>query len=114
MHWAHHPSCVVHEGTSSVANILTVKSDARGRITIPRYVREKLGVESGNSFFLEVDDALGVLQFTKVENPFDILAEQTVAEYRAGRTKSLRDFAIENAIALDDEEPLRHCVDTGG
>jgi hypothetical protein len=45
----------------------------------------------------------GVLHFAKTENPFDILAEHALAEYRAGRTKSLRDFATENAIALDDE-----------
>jgi AbrB family looped-hinge helix DNA binding protein len=82
---------------------MTVKTDAKGRFTIPRHVREKLGIEPGDTFFLEVDDARGVLQFTKVENPFDILAEHAVAEYRAGRTKTLRDFARENAIALDDE-----------
>jgi hypothetical protein len=39
----------------------------------------------------------------KAENPFDILAEHALAEYRAGRTKGLRDFATENAIALDGE-----------
>ena len=39
----------------------------------------------------------------KAENPFDILAEHALAEYRAGRTKSPRDFGAENAIALNDE-----------
>lgn len=45
----------------------------------------------------------GLLRFVKTENPFEILAEHAVAEYRAGRTKSLHDFATENGIALDDE-----------
>jgi hypothetical protein len=66
-------------------------------------VREGLGIEAGDSFFLEVDEVRGVLRFAKLENPFEILAEHAVAEYRAGRTKSLRDFATENAIALDGE-----------
>jgi AbrB family looped-hinge helix DNA binding protein len=83
--------------------VLTVKTDAKGRFTIPRQVREELGVEPGDTFFLEVDDASGVLHFTKVETVFDILAEHALVEYRAGRTKSLSDFAIENGIRLDDE-----------
>jgi AbrB family looped-hinge helix DNA binding protein len=86
-----------------MATILTVKIDAKGRFTIPLHVREWLGIEPGDTFFLEVDDVRGVLHFAKAENPFDILAEHARAEYRAGRTKSLRDFAIENHIALDDE-----------
>jgi bifunctional DNA-binding transcriptional regulator/antitoxin component of YhaV-PrlF toxin-antitoxin module len=86
-----------------MATILTVKTDTKGRFTIPRHVRERLSIEPGATFFLEVDDAGGVLRFTRAENPFDILAEDALAEYRAGRTKSLRDFATENAIALDDE-----------
>ena len=83
----------------------TVKIDAKGPFTIPPHVREWLGIEPGDTFFLEVDDKRGVLRFEKAENPFDILAEHARAEHRAGRTKSLSDFAIENAIALDDEKP---------
>jgi AbrB family looped-hinge helix DNA binding protein len=83
--------------------VVTVKTDAKGRFTIPRQVREELGVEPGDTFFLEVDDAGGVLRFAKSENPFDILAQHALDEYRAGRTKSLSDFATENGITLDDE-----------
>ena len=90
-----------------MANTRTVKIDAKGRFTIPRHVRDRLGIEPGNSLFLTVDDVRGVLRFAKAENPFDILAELARAEYRAGRTKSLCDFATENGIALDDEQPLR-------
>jgi AbrB family looped-hinge helix DNA binding protein len=86
-----------------MATILIVKTDAKGRLTVPRHVRERLGIEPGDTLSLEVDDAGGVLRFTKAENPFDILAEHALTEYRAGHTKSLRDFATENAIALDDE-----------
>jgi AbrB family looped-hinge helix DNA binding protein len=91
------------EEMRSIATILTVKIDAKGRLTIPHRVRERLGIEPVDSFFLEVDDVRGVLRFVKVENPFETLAEYAVAEYRAGRTKTPREFATENAISLDDE-----------
>jgi AbrB family looped-hinge helix DNA binding protein len=86
-----------------MATNLIVKIDAKGRFTIPRHVREGLGIEPDDTFLLEVDDVRGVLRFAKTENSFDILAEHALAEYRAGRTKSLRDFATENGITLDDE-----------
>jgi len=97
------PPLAWSEGGRATATVLTVKMDAKGRLTIPRKVRDRLGIEPGDSFSLDVDDVRGVLRFAKVENPFDILAEHARADYRAGQTKSLRDFAIENAIALDDE-----------
>jgi bifunctional DNA-binding transcriptional regulator/antitoxin component of YhaV-PrlF toxin-antitoxin module len=80
---------------------VAVRVDASGRLTIPQFLRKELGIESGD-IFLEVDEAHGVLRFAKVENPFDILAAHAIAEYRAGRTTSLRDFAAENGFALDD------------
>jgi AbrB family looped-hinge helix DNA binding protein len=86
-----------------MATDLTVKIDAKGRFIISRPVREELGIEPGDTFFLEVDDAGGVLRFAKSENPFDILAQHALDEYRAGRTKSLSGFATENGITLDDE-----------
>lgn len=86
-----------------MATITTVKTDAKGRLTIPRPLREGLGIEPGDTFLLEVDEERGVLHFAKAENPFDVLAEHALAEYRAGRTKDLRDFAAENGIALDDD-----------
>ena len=97
------PPLTWNEGRRATATVLIVKTDVKGRLTIPRHVRERLGIEPGDTFLLDVDDVLGVLRFAKVENPFDILAEHARAEYRAGRTKSLRDFAAENALALDDE-----------
>ena len=86
-----------------MTTIMTVKIDAKGRFTIPRHVRDRLGIEPGDTFILEVDDVRGMLRFTKAENPFDLLAQHAVAEYRAGRTKSLQDFATENGITLDNE-----------
>lgn len=77
-----------------------VRADAKGRLTVPSLIRKELGIEAGDVFFLEAEG--GILRFAKAENPFDVLAEHAIAEYQAGRTKSLRDFAAENAISLDD------------
>lgn len=40
---------------------------------------------------------------TERENPFEDLARHAQAEYRAGRTKSLRQFAEENNIPFDGD-----------
>jgi AbrB family looped-hinge helix DNA binding protein len=78
-----------------------VRADAKGRLTIPLPVRKELGIEPGDVFFLEVED--GVLRLAKAENPFDLLAQDAIAQYRAGKTKSLEQFARENGFLLDDE-----------
>ena len=83
--------------------MVTVKADAKGRLMIPQPLREKMGIVPGDTFFLDVDETHHILRFAKAENPFEILAEHALAEHRAGRTKSLQDFAAENTISLDDE-----------
>ena len=79
----------------------TVKTDAKGRLTIPQELRARLGIQAGDNFFLEVEE--GVMRLAKVENSLDLLAEHGLAEYCAGRTKSLRNFATAHAIPLDVE-----------
>jgi len=71
-----------------------VKIDGKGRLTVPRGIRDALGIEAGDVFFLERRD--GVLCFAKVQNPFDGLAAEAVRAYRAGETRSLRDIARED------------------
>jgi AbrB family looped-hinge helix DNA binding protein len=79
----------------------TVKTDAKGRLTIPQDLRVRLDIHAGDIFFLEAED--GVLRFAKAENPFGLLAQDAIAQYRAGQTKSLEEFAAENGFSLDDE-----------
>jgi AbrB family looped-hinge helix DNA binding protein len=80
---------------------LSVKVDAKGRLSIPGSLREELGIRPGDTLFVQIEE--GTLRFAKAENPFDILARHALEERRAGRTKRLRDFAAENEIALGAE-----------
>ena len=82
---------------------LTVRVDPKGRLTIPRQIREALGIEPGDTLFVESDKEHKILRYAKSENPFDVLARYALEEQRAGRTISLRAFAEENNISLDDE-----------
>lgn len=84
-----------------MASTLTVRVDPKGRLTIPQRLRKSLGIEPGDIFFVDYDEERNVLRYAKAENPFDTLAEHALAERRAGRTRSLREFAAENAVDLD-------------
>jgi len=86
-----------------MAGAVTVKVDPKGRLMIPRRLREGLGIEPGDAFFVEGDEERKVLRFAKAENPFDTLARHAKEEYRAGRTRSLEAVAADLGIVLDDE-----------
>lgn len=81
----------------------TVKVDAKGRLSIPAQIREKLGIETGDIYFVEADDEHSILRFAKAENPFDVLADHAIEEHRSGRTRSLREYADEHGIDVDGE-----------
>ena len=69
-----------------------VKIDAQGRIAIPAAMRASLGFQTGDTLFAHVDEETGGIRLAKAINPFDLLFEHAVREYRAGRTTNLRDF----------------------
>lgn len=83
--------------------MVAVKVDAKGRLTIPRRLREELGIVPGDMLFVEREAGHEVLRYIKIENPFDALAEAAADEYRAGQTRSLRDFAVAHDFNLDGE-----------
>ncbi|WP_206886251.1 MULTISPECIES: AbrB/MazE/SpoVT family DNA-binding domain-containing protein [Alicyclobacillus] len=78
-----------------------VRMDEKGRLTIPRNIREALHAKPGDVFFLQEEQ--GGLRIIKGENPFDALAEEAVREYEAGTTISLEEFAQQEGMTLDKE-----------
>ena len=79
--------------------IVTV--DAKGRLSIPTELRAELGIDSGDILFIEANTEHGVLHLAKAINPFDGLAQDAIQEYRAGRTRGLRDYAADRGIDPD-------------
>jgi antitoxin PrlF len=75
---------------------IAVRVDSKGRLTIPREIRDALGMNPGTLLFMRREGE--VLSFAKAENPFDALAEAAIAEFRDGRTRSLEDFAREHGL----------------
>jgi AbrB family looped-hinge helix DNA binding protein len=84
-----------------------VTLDGRGRIAIPSELRERLQLQPGDALFVQIEDNGFVLRLAKAVNPFDSFAALGEREYRAGRTKNLRNFASEEGIDLDDEPALQ-------
>lgn len=83
-----------------MANAVAVRVDNKGRLMIPKDLRQELQVEPGDTLYIRCEDK--VLQCAKAENPFDLLAEHAIRELKAGKTRSLRDFAEEHNIPLDE------------
>lgn len=102
MRYAVGASHLVERRGCFVSGTAVARVDAKGRLSIPRRLREELGIEPGDTFFIERDNGLKVLRLAKADDPFDVLAEHAIREYRAGRTKSLPQVADELGIDLDE------------
>ena len=86
-----------------MAHTYTIRTDPKGRLLIPRALRDQLGINPGDTVFAQADeDGVGI-RLAKAVNPFDALADHAVAEHAAGRTRSLRAFTDEQGIDLADE-----------
>ena len=79
----------------------SVKMDGKGRLVVPKDVREALGAQEGDVFYFEYDAAEGTLVYAAVQNPLLQRLHEGRAEYAAGLTKSLDDVAAEFDITID-------------
>lgn len=77
-----------------------VKIDAQGRVAIPAAMRNRLGLQAGDTVFVHLDEETQGVRLAKAINPFDVLYEHAVREYRAGKATNLRDF-----LAGEIDEP---------
>lgn len=78
--------------------MVTTRMDEKGRISIPSTIREELGLESGDMFFLDIENQ--ILRIAKATNPFDALIEEGIDELQSGKTVNLRDFAADEGIEI--------------
>ncbi len=83
-----------------MAKNVSVRMDGKGRLTLPRSVREALHAKPGDVFYLQPDE--GGLRIVKGENPFDALAEEAIREDDAGETIALDDILRREGIPLDE------------
>ena len=79
----------------------TVKIDEKGRLTVPASEREALGIKPGDVLFVERRGKK--LIYVKADNPFDVLADDAIKEYRRGETKNIRKIAEQRGITVDAE-----------
>lgn len=79
-----------------------VRVDAKGRVTLPKAIRDELNVEDGTPFFVKFIRGKGVVILAPAINPFDILAEQAMEEYEAGKTTNIEEYAKNHGINLDE------------
>lgn len=68
-----------------MAKNISVRLDDKGRLTLPKSIRDALQAKPGDVFYLQPEnDGLLII---KGENPFGALAGQAAQEYEDGQTK---------------------------
>ncbi|MDQ3656100.1 MAG: AbrB/MazE/SpoVT family DNA-binding domain-containing protein [Chloroflexota bacterium] len=79
-----------------------VRMDDKGRLVIPRAVREALNLQAGDVLFVEFEQDGDFFRVARAANPFDVMGDYAVREFEAGRTMNLRDYAASEGYVIDD------------
>ncbi len=84
-----------------------VTIDSKGRLSLPRKLREELGLDAGDVVFVEREG--DTLRLAKALNPLEAAVAEGVAGYHAGRKVALRRLAKKHRVrasrledAIDD------------
>lgn len=82
------------------------KVDAKGRVTLPKSIRENLGLEAGTSVEIRQEDDRLVIEPER--DPEDILRdmERMLAEVREGEIERVPDSEIESDPIADKHREL--------
>ncbi len=89
-----------------MANVVSVRVDEKGRLSIPARFRQELGIKPGDTFFFRADGE--ILQYAWVkEDPFEILARHAIQESRAGKTSSIEDYVKKSRLLTKPKKKSR-------
>ena len=81
---------------------MTAKMDNKGRLLLPRKLRDSLRLSSGDTLFLQFESKSGIVRLAKASSPFDVLADEAEKELEAGRTTNIREYARKRGITPDE------------
>ncbi|HET9662354.1 MAG TPA: hypothetical protein VFP05_18650 [Thermomicrobiales bacterium] len=82
---------------------LTAILDSKGRLVVPKQMRERDALEDGDLFVIDPHSEAGTITFVRVENPLVRLVAESRAEYEAGNFQSIEEVAAELGVDLDGE-----------
>lgn len=74
-----------------------VTIDSKGRLSLPRAIREELGLAPGDVLFLEREG--DTVRLAKAVNPLQAAVAEGIADYRAGRKIALKPLAKKHRVA---------------
>jgi len=83
-----------------------VRLDEKGRVSLPRELREDLALHPGDTLFIERDGA--TLRLAKALNPFESAAAEALALVHAGQKIPLAQLAARHKVTASK---LRRAVD---
>ena len=83
-------------------NETAAKVDNKGRVTLPREVRESIGIEAGDTVFIKYEADKKMIYMAPAVSPFDVLAENAVEEHKKGHTIPIEKYCKKNNIPLDE------------
>ncbi|HQT95109.1 MAG: hypothetical protein B7Z61_08175 [Acidobacteria bacterium 37-71-11] len=80
--------------------------DSKGRLSLPRKIREELGLEAGDVLFVQREG--DTVRLAKAVNPLGAAVAEGVAEYHAGRKIALKQLAKKHRVR---PAPLEAAID---
>ncbi len=72
---------------------MAAKVDSRGRLFLPRRLRDSMQLSAGDTLSLEYEPDSGIMRLTKATSPLAILAGEAKKEFGAGKTMNIREYA---------------------
>jgi len=70
-------------------NEIAVRIDNKGRVTLPKNMRDALGLKVGDTVFLRCDIEKNQLRVAPAVSPFDISTDHAIKKYQEGNSAKI-------------------------